>query len=531
LFRLDTDDPAARVQLVASEAGDLPDRRIFALHQDARGQHWIGTWQGVYPFDARSGRVGAALAPGAHLRLTWDIADAGNGGLWIGSSDGLVHVARDGRWRRYTERDGLANRVIYSIEVDRDGRLWLSTNRGVVRFDPRNRHTVNFGLQDQLQHTEFLFGAHAQDSDGRLLFGGPAGFNRIDPAKVANSGQVPRPVLTGIRIDHKEIEPGERIALAVPTLDRLVLGPDDGVVELHYGAIAHDQPREMRFRYRLLGYDRDWQEAGERRFATYTNLPPGQFVFEVEAIGRFGQRSAAPRRLQVEALPWWWETSAFRAAMVLLLLGLLAAVVRWRLADLSRQREALRLQVAERTAQIGQQRDELKRANAELDKLSRLDTLTGLANRRALLDILGGAVASASEQRTSLAVALVDLDHFKRINDSRGHAVGDLALRHFAQLWRPGLPVGAAFGRYGGEEFLLVLPGHDVAGATAVLDGLLNRLRTVAVPDVEPALRLSASAGVAVLAPHEGIDGLIHRADEALYQAKAGGRDRCAIAN
>ncbi len=531
LFRLDTGDPSARVQLVASEADELPDRRIFALHEDGRGQHWIGTWRGVYPFDARSGRVGAALAPGAHLRLTWDIADADDGGLWIGSSDGLVHVAPDGRWRRYTERDGFPNRVIYSIERDREGRLWLSTNRGVVRFDPRDGHTVSFGLQDQLQHTEFLFGAHAQDSAGRLLFGGPAGFNRIDPAKVAQSGQVPRPVLTGIRIDHHEIEPGDRIALAVPMLDRLVVRPGDGVVELHYGAIAHDQPREMRFRYRLVGYDPGWQDAGDRRFATYTNLPPGQFVFEVEAIGRFGQRSTAPRRLQVESLPWWWETTAFRLALALLLLLALAVVVRWRLADLNRQRESLRLQVTERTAQIEQQRDELAQANAELDKLSRLDTLTGLANRRALLGYLADAVSSARAQATSLAVALVDLDHFKRINDSRGHAVGDLALQHLARLWQSGLPAGALFGRYGGEEFLLVLPQTDAIAATAVMDELLMRLRTRAVPDIEPDLRLSASAGVAMLLPQDGVESLIHRADQALYQAKASGRDRCATAD
>lgn len=528
LFRIDPGAASATVELIAGDASNLPDRRIFALHEDRRGRIWLGTWQGVFEFDQGTGRVGAALAPSAHLRLTWDIADADDGGLWVGSSDGLVHVAPDGRWRRYTERDGFANRVVYGIERDDDGQLWLSTNRGIVRFDPRSGRSVNFGLQDQLQHTEFLFGAHARDDHGRLLFGGPGGFNRIDPEKLAHAGETPVPVLVGVRIDHREIEPGAgRIDLAVPLLERLQLRPGDSVLELHFGAIAHDQPREMRFRYRLAGYDRDWQDAGERRFATYTNLPPGEYAFAVEATDRFGNRSTAPRRLRVESLPWWWETATFRASVALLLLLAIALAIRWRLADLGRQREALRRQVAERTEQIRRQRDELEHANAELDKISRLDPLTGLANRRALL----ARLAEALRGPHLLAIALVDIDHFKRINDTRGHAVGDLALRHLAALWQAQLPAGALFGRYGGEEFLVLLPGRDAAGATALLRQLLGCLRTTPVPAVEPGLCLTASAGIAVRTDGDDMDGLIHRADQALYRAKNAGRDRCAIAD
>lgn len=520
-----------RLRRMAAAPPELPDRRVFALHEDPHGQLWVGTWQGVYPFDRAARRAGPALAPDAHLRLTWDIADGDAGGLWIGTSDGLVQVGADGRWRRYTERDGLANRVVYGIERDRAGMLWLSTNRGIVRFDPGTGQAVNFDLQDQLQHAEFLFGAHGQDASGRLLFGGPGGFNRVDPTRIVKAEAAPVPVLTGVRIDQIELDVASgRIAAAAPMLTEVSILPTESVLELHYGAIAHDQPRGVRFRYRLKGFDRDWQSPGERRFASYTNLPSGTYQFEIEAIGRFGQASTSPRVLIVHAIPWWWETPTFRALVALSVILIAFAAVRWRLADLRGQREALRQQVRQRTAEIEQQRDQLARVNAELAALSTRDPLTGLANRRALLDTLAGAIATAREIARPISVALIDLDHFKRINDGRGHAVGDLALVHLAQLWPARLPSSALLGRYGGEEFLLLLPGTGAAQAQAELERLLTLLRQSPVAGVTPDLQVTASVGVAELHPGESLEGLINRADEALYRAKRAGRDRCELA-
>lgn len=531
LYCLPPGDPAINASLRARKLEGLPDSRIFALHQDRGGQHWIGTWRGVYALDAANWQVEKTLAPDAKLRVTWDIADANDGGLWIGTNDGLVHVALDGAWRRYTERDGLANRVIYGIEQDRDGRLWLSSNRGITRFDPDSGSAVNFGLNDQLQQSEFLFGAHAQDEHGRLLFGGPNGFNRIDASRVALADAAPVAVLTGIRIDGTDLDTLRgRIDVAAPVLTELALQPSDSVVELHYGAIAHDQPRDLRFRYRLKGYDRDWQDAGERRFASYTNIPPGHYVFEVDAISRFGSHSQVIRTLQVESIPWWWETVWSRAAL-LGLFGLgIAVIVRWRLAELSHQRQVLRVQVAERTQEIAQQRDQLARVNSELAALSERDPLTGLPNRRALLTKLADYIGAAPPRHTHICLVLFDLDRFKSINDSRGHGVGDQVLVHLARLWETQLPPEALLGRYGGEEFMLLLPDQTPDEAAQLVAELLQSLRSNAVPAVEPALHVTASCGLAQWSGRESLEQLVHRADTALYRAKNSGRDRYELA-
>lgn len=126
-------------------------------------------------------------------------------------------------------------------------------------------------------------------------------------------------------------------------------------------------------------------------------------------------------------------------------------------------------------------------------------------------------------------VSIVSIRRAKRINDGHGHAVGDQALVHLAGLWTPALPPGAMLGRYGGEEFLLLLPDHDSATAAAAVEALLQRLRDTPVPGMAPPLHLRASVGIAQLDSADTLESLINRADAALYIAKREGRDRWRI--
>jgi diguanylate cyclase (GGDEF)-like protein len=515
----------------------LADPRVFALHQARDDRYWIGTWSGVFAFDAEALAIGAELAPEADIRVVWDIADADDGGLWVGTSDGLLHVRRNGSHRRYSDRDGLPNRVIYGIERDADGKLWLSSNRGIARFDPRSGRSVNFGVEDGLQDVEFAFGSHARTPDGQLLFGGAGGFNRIDPRRLAVGGQAPVPVLTAVKVDGALLTPfdsGGRVQHAAPLLQHLQLLPEDRVLELGYAAISDDQPRQLRFRHRLVGFDRDWQEVGTRRFASYTHLAPGSYRFELQASSRFGISSTQPLSLAIEVQPLWWQRGTVQVGAGLLLLLVLGLTVRWRIVELQQQRQRLESEVAERTREIRAQRDvlaaqgaELARVNTELDALSRRDSLTGLLNRRALLEHLALAQQALREHGTPLTLAIADLDHFKRINDSLGHLVGDRALVHLARTWEPLLRAQTLLGRYGGEEFLLIFAGEDAGSAGAIIERLIDRLADTPVPGVRPPLALGVSVGWVVAdQPDASPETLLKRADDALYQAKATGRRR-----
>jgi len=172
----------------------------------------------------------------------------------------------------------------------------------------------------------------------------------------------------------------------------------------------------------------------------------------------------------------------------------------------------------------------LRAAYRRIEELAELDELTGTFNRRCILRMLEEEIARCARNSSSCAVALIDLDHFKRINDAYGHPIGDEALRTFAISMFANLRSMDRFGRYGGEEFLLVLP--DLSQDQAVR--ALERLRAI-IADLDwsafsPGMTVTISAGVTTLNPRENSDTLLARADSALYAAKARGRNRTASA-
>ncbi len=173
---------------------------------------------------------------------------------------------------------------------------------------------------------------------------------------------------------------------------------------------------------------------------------------------------------------------------------------------------------------------ELKEANKRIEELAELDELTGSFNRRCIVRMLDEEISRAHRTKAPCSIALIDLDWFKRINDTYGHPTGDEVLRTFAITVFANIRNFDRFGRFGGEEFLLVLPDtpHDIAVRT------LDRLRAI-IADLDwsafsPGMRVTLSAGVATLRPDETPDTFFARADRALYEAKARGRDRIASA-
>lgn len=184
---------------------------------------------------------------------------------------------------------------------------------------------------------------------------------------------------------------------------------------------------------------------------------------------------------------------------------------------------------------LAHKKDALAAALTRLKELASRDELTGLHNRRHLMEILEQQQERAQRHAEPFALCIIDLDHFKRVNDTHGHGVGDEALRGFSERIRGHMrrmdivgrtEADSTFGRYGGEEFLLLLPYAAGAGALACVERLRTAMRASPVPTSAGALPMSFSAGVAQYRPGESIAELLNRADEALYRAKSAGRDR-----
>jgi diguanylate cyclase (GGDEF)-like protein len=189
-------------------------------------------------------------------------------------------------------------------------------------------------------------------------------------------------------------------------------------------------------------------------------------------------------------------------------------------------------------AQLTRQLSEVERLNQELvcakhklEELATVDPLTGLHNRRALLERVQSELARARRTGQPLSVAMVDLDHFKRLNDTRGHAAGDNALREAARRMQGALRPYDTVGRYGGEEFLVVLPGCDAGAAAALAERVRRAVGDEPIQVDDGTARVTCSIGVSTTNGAPTLEQLVAAADDALYRAKDCGRDRVEIAN
>lgn len=190
-------------------------------------------------------------------------------------------------------------------------------------------------------------------------------------------------------------------------------------------------------------------------------------------------------------------------------------------------------QVDSTQQELERTRQQLTQVHRELDRVQTLagtDILTGLPNRRALETAISRELARARRVNASLCLALIDIDHFKRINDRFGHAVGDQALTHLARVLKPGIRETDVLGRFGGEEFVLVLPDTLMIGAEFMMSRLLRAVERAPLEVNGDRIELRFSAGLAQWQAQESAEQLIERADKAMYQAKAAGRARVMLA-
>jgi diguanylate cyclase (GGDEF)-like protein len=240
------------------------------------------------------------------------------------------------------------------------------------------------------------------------------------------------------------------------------------------------------------------------------------------AFGRSPFGPLAPRDAVIRAQEYIFVMSLLAVGLASLL-----GQVRSRQRDAEAANRELRRLNDELEARVEERTVELRHANRILAELAAVDALTELYNRRGLMDIGQREIALARRGGRNLAVMMMDLDHFKEINDRYGHQVGDETLKHCAALLKKLARGSDSCGRYGGEEFVLLAPETELAGAGALAERILEEIRGTPVPSSKGGIRVTASIGVTALGPRDAtLADVLRRADAALYEAKAAGRDR-----
>ncbi len=348
---------AAGVQVVAKVRLDrLAHERVALLAPAPQGRLWVGTYSGLLLYDPQGETVSRwpadeALAREVPAGIVSGVVTDAQGRVWIAPYGKGIRVVQPGASpavRRITTREGLPHDGVASMLLDRQGQVWVSTDNGLARIDSRSLEVTALDGADGLGITNFWDGS-ALAPGGELLFGGQGGLAIVDPQRLDAWAFQPPVVVTALDVGAGSIthQPSPQSGPAVLALDAARRS-----LHVEFAALDYSAPESIRYAYRLRGFDKDWiQTDATRRFATYTNLPPGDYVLELRGTNRRGVWSPT-LAWPVRAVPRWYETGAFRLAAALAALLAVAGMVQARTMVLRRRQRRLQQLVDERTAEL-----------------------------------------------------------------------------------------------------------------------------------------------------------------------------------
>ena len=306
---------------------------VMATFQDDAARIWIGTLDGLSVYDATSGtlrvfRHDANDAQSLADNLVRSIYQSGDGALWIGTQSGLDRIdipgAEKPRFAHYSTSNGLPAGTVYGILEDDQHNIWMSTAAGIATFNRARGTFRSFTLKDGLQGMEFNGGASLARSNGELVFGGLHGINLFRPDDLHQNLQPPPVAVTAVHV-------GSAAGLTPIGKDGISMAALQRIVRFEFAALEFDAPERNRFVYRLNGFDPDWIDSGTRHEAVYTNLPVGDYTFELRAANADGVWNQEGTSLHLQVTPVWWATlgmktlyvAAAGALLALMLLGYL----------------------------------------------------------------------------------------------------------------------------------------------------------------------------------------------------------------
>jgi len=285
--------------------------------------------------------------------------------IWIGTPDGLNRFNPvTGSFTRYYEKDGLPNSFIKSLILDKSGILWVTTNRGICRFDSRRLHFKNFTRDDGLQSNEFYERSILKTRKGDLFMGGIKGFNIVYPEKITENKTIPEVIITDFKLFNKSVKPGIKdspLSRNISETKSLVLSHDMSVLSFSFAVMDFSAPRKNQYAYMMENFDREWIYSENKADVTYTNLNPGNYIFRVKGSNNDGLWNESGTSILITILPPWWSTWWFRIIAFVFIVLSFFSIFLIRVRQLQKQKEQLEKNVELKTV-------ELKELNASKDK-------------------------------------------------------------------------------------------------------------------------------------------------------------------
>ena len=294
----------------------LSNNTILTLYIDSQKNLWIGTKKGLCKLEDGQTRFyryfnNDNVEHGINSNVIYSISEDLNGNIWIGTEGGGINKFDGKDFTHYTMNDGLSGNSVYGIQIDKKGTLWLSTDNGISSFNQGKMEFRNFIAEDGLQGNQFSPGASFKSKTGDIWFGGSNGFNVFTPQYIKLNPNAPRTIITALYINDMKVnisDPKSPIKHPLYKSTEITLDHNQNNLTFDFVADNYLLPSKNQFKYRLLNYSDQWHTAGKDLVATYTKIPPGQYIFEVISCNNDGIWSEQPTRLEISIKKPIWKT-------------------------------------------------------------------------------------------------------------------------------------------------------------------------------------------------------------------------------
>lgn len=435
-------------------------------------------------------------------------------GVWLATSDSGLLLIEDNNNKTQqviNQSRGLASNFTYSLLEDDLGYIWISHAKGLSRLNPNNFEINNFNTTHGLQSSDFNNSAYFKAKDGRLFFGGTNGFNTFEANKVPLNTYKPKLKLTKF-VHANEEKPIQSMLRADGVLE---LNYEDTIIDFEFAALDYTKPSNNRYQYMMEGLSSSWSNIGTSNHISFSYLADGNYILKVRGSNNEEVWSEI-LQVPIEVMPPIWKSTH---AKLLYVFGPILIFL-----------QLLRNQRIKHQRQLSHER--------RLHQLAYFDGLTGLPNRQSFYESLDKFISLAKRGNYKAGVMFIDLDRFKRINDTLGHDYGDLVLQEIAQRLKECVrdsdfvarnyevnSVNNEIARLGGDEFTLFLSHVESAAETTIItQRIIDSLsRPIKIDSYE--LTVTPSIGIALYPEHgTTVHELMKHADIAMYQAKEDGR-------
>lgn len=350
--------------------GTLADNRVWDFCLDRNNEIWVATSKGVDKFNRQTNLFEHYPQLNGDDQVSWIEPDS-NGNLWIGTLDEVIvydpeentiqrfsehsrsmfedsrnriwiatldkgialYSQKEGPLKYYDEKDGLANNQALCILEDHENNLWISTTNGLSKFSLEKEFFRNYTSKDGLSNNQFCYGAALKTSDGRMLFGSVSGFNMFNPAEVFSEETNVPIVLTDLKIFNKSVQVSSDknsiLKKSISETNHLVLNYDQNMFTVEFAALNFVNSDKNLYSYMLEGFNRNWNEPGTNRSATFTNLNPGDYLLRIKHVVPGIQDSGNELHLKITVLPPFWKTSWFLSLLFVFIIFMIYTLLKF----------------------------------------------------------------------------------------------------------------------------------------------------------------------------------------------------------